>query len=116
MTWHRNSSRTEKPRTVGDVSSGLLVAARNIASPTIPARSESGGNWTLSNSLAGASLTALWERERLVRILLVAAAVGFVLVGVLSVALKPTGDNATLLAQSAQRQANLVSILLAHCP
>src|SRR4051812_42028662 len=52
--WHSNCSRMKMPRAVGEVSVGPAFAARNDASPKIPARWELGGNFTLSNSPAGA--------------------------------------------------------------
>src|ERR1700674_5794801 len=38
--WHRKCSRTKRPRSVGEVSAGLLVTARYVASPSTPARDE----------------------------------------------------------------------------
>ena len=52
--WHRNCSRTNRPRAVGEESSGFAVSARNKPCPRIPARSEFAGNGTRSKSLAGA--------------------------------------------------------------
>src|SRR5207249_5002955 len=51
--WHRNCSRTKTPRDVGDVSFGLLVRARNVAWPIIPARSELVGKSTRAYSAVG---------------------------------------------------------------
>src|SRR5579863_9463768 len=51
--WHSNCSRMKMPRAVGEVSVGPALAARNDASPRIPARWESAGNFTISNSPAG---------------------------------------------------------------
>ncbi len=40
--WQRNCSRTNRPRAVGEESSGFAVSARNRPWPSSPARSESG--------------------------------------------------------------------------
>src|SRR5205814_3861003 len=52
--WHRNCSRTKRPRPVGAVSSGLLVRVRKRACPSTPERSWLGGNSVRSKSCAGA--------------------------------------------------------------
>src|SRR5438270_9852965 len=51
--WHRNCSRTNRPRAVGDESSGLAVDARNSVWPSTPARSDSGVKAIRSNSFDG---------------------------------------------------------------
>jgi len=63
--------------------------------------------------LAATALTAAWERERGARFLLLGAALGFVLVAILTIALRPTGEKAEQLAQSARQQGALVTILVA---
>lgn len=62
--------------------------------------------------LAGAALTAAWERERPARLLLLGAVGGLVVVGVLTFALTPEGATATEV-QRAQSQGALLRLLLA---
>lgn len=61
--------------------------------------------------LAATAISAAWERERPARLLLIAAAAGFILVAILTVALTPTGQLAAERAQSGQRQGALIALL-----
>lgn len=61
--------------------------------------------------LAGTTIAAAWERELPARWLLIGAACGFVLVAILTVTLTPTGQQATEIAQSGQRQGNATIII-----
>src|SRR5258708_34541241 len=52
-TWQRKCSRTKSPRSVGEVSAGLLVSARNVAWPRTPARADPAANSTRSQGWLG---------------------------------------------------------------
>lgn len=63
--------------------------------------------------LAAAGIAATWDRERAPRVLLMGAAGGFLLVALLSVILRPSGEDAALAAGAAQSQGRLLQALFA---
>jgi hypothetical protein len=107
---------------------GLIVAAFLLATPITvrtggsygiepphPRLAEQVGYYLGALSplmMAGTALAAAWERETPARLLLVGAVGGFVIVGVLTFALRPGGTD-LVEVQRAASQADLLSLLFA---